>query len=59
MATPEHPPVERAPGVARALGLAVLAGLVGAGVAAALTGATSPLALADPGPLVRWGVPLM
>ena len=34
MATPEHPPVESAPGVARALGLAVVAGLVGAVVAA-------------------------
>src|SRR6478609_5996038 len=59
MATPEHPPVESAPGVARALGLAVVAGLVGAVVAASLTGATAPLELADPGPLVRWGVPLL
>ena len=59
MATPEHPPVESAPGVARALGLAVVAGLLGAVVAASLTGATAPLELADPGPLVRWGVPLV
>ena len=58
MATPEHRTAESAPGVARALGLAVAAGLVGAVVAAWLTGATAPLELADPGALVRWGVPI-
>ena len=45
--------------LARPLGLAVVAGLVAAVVAALLTGAVAPLALADPGPLVRWGVPLV
>ena len=30
-----------------------------AGLAAALTGAAAALALADPGPLVRWGLPLV
>ncbi len=59
MATPEHPPAESAPGVARALGLAVVAGLVGALVAAMITGATAPLQLADPGALVRWGLPIV
>ena len=59
MATPENPSVEAAPGLSRALGLAVLAGLVGAVVAAWITGAVAPLALADPGPVVRWGVPLV
>lgn len=59
MATPEQPPVERAPEVARPLGLAVGAGLLGVLVAAVLTGATAPLELADPGPLVRWGLPLV
>ena len=59
MATPEHPPAESAPGVVRALGLAVVAGLLGALVAAMITGATAPLQLADPGALVRWGLPLV
>ncbi len=59
MATPEHPPAESAPGVVRALGLAVVAGLLGALVAALITGATAPLQLADPGALVRWGLPLV
>ena len=60
MTTPEHPPADGASGVARALGLAVVAGLVGAFVAASLTGAgPHRLVLADPGPLVRWGVPLV
>lgn len=45
--------------LARPLGLAVAAGLVAAVVAAVLTGATAPLDLADPGPVVRWGVPLV
>ncbi len=45
--------------LARPLGVAVAAGLVAAVVAAVLTGATAPLELADPGPLVRWGVPLV
>ncbi|HYH74208.1 MAG TPA: cytochrome c oxidase assembly protein [Nocardioides sp.] len=58
MATSEDRTVASAPGAARALGLAVVAGLVGAVVAASLTGATAPLELADPGALVRWGVPI-
>ena len=41
------------------LALAVLAGLVAAGFAAVLTGAAAPLQLADPGPLVRWGLPVV
>jgi cytochrome c oxidase assembly factor CtaG/putative copper export protein len=45
--------------LARPLGLAVAAGFVAAVVAAVLTGATAPLDLADPGPFVRWGVPLV
>ena len=45
--------------LARPLGLAAVAGLVAAVLAALLTGAVAPLALADPGPLVRWGVPLV
>ena len=53
MATPETP------SPARPLGLAVAAGLVAAVLAAALTGAASALDLADPGPLVRWGLPLV
>ena len=43
----------------RPLGIAVAAGLVAAVLAAVLTGAASALALADPGPLVRWGLPLV
>ncbi len=53
MATPESP------SLARPLGIAVAAGLVAAVVAAVVTGATSALDLADPGPLVRWGLPLV
>ena len=53
MATPESP------SLARPLGIAVAAGLVAAVVAAVVTGATSVLDLADPGPLVRWGLPLV
>lgn len=37
----------------------VVLGLVGVVVGAVVTGATEPLALADPGPVVRWGVPLV
>ena len=53
MATPETP------SLARPLGIAVAAGVVAVVVAAVLTGATVALALADPGPLVRWGLPLV
>ncbi|WP_392543966.1 cytochrome c oxidase assembly protein [Oryzobacter telluris] len=53
MATREHPTL------ARPLGLALGAGLVAAVVAALMTGAVAPLDLADPGPLVRWGLPLV
>ena len=49
----------RTPSLARPLGVAVAAGLLAAGLAAALTGAAASLALADPGPLVRWGLPLV
>ncbi len=44
--------------LARPLGSTVAAGVVGVAVAALITGALAPLALADPGPLVRWGVPV-
>ena len=47
------------PSLARPLGIAVAAGLVAAALATALTGAAVALALADPGPLVRWGLPLV
>lgn len=47
------------PSLARPLGLALAAGLVAAVGAAALTGAVAPLDLADPGPAVRWGLPLV
>ena len=53
MATPESPSLAR-PARARRGGRPVLAV-----VAAAVTGATSALDLADPGPLVRWGLPLV
>ena len=53
MATPQTP------SPARPLGIAVAAGLVAAVLAAALTGAAVALDLADPGPLVRWGLPLV
>jgi putative copper resistance protein D len=43
----------------RPLGLAVGVGLVAAVAAALLTGAVAPLDLADPGPVVRWGLPLV
>jgi len=42
-----------------ALGLAVAAGLGAVVVAALITGAVAPLDLGDPGPLVRWGVPVV
>ncbi|MEO7422120.1 MAG: bifunctional copper resistance protein CopD/cytochrome c oxidase assembly protein [Ornithinibacter sp.] len=42
----------------RPVGTTVASGLVGVAVAAAITGALAPLALSDPGPLVRWGVPV-
>ncbi len=53
MATREHP------SLSRPLGLAVGAGLLAAVVAALMTGAVAPLDLADPGPVVRWGLPLV
>ena len=59
MATSERSSVAPSPGLARPLALMVAAGLLAAVVAAALTGATTPLDLADAGPLVRWGVPLV
>ncbi|GAA4410859.1 cytochrome c oxidase assembly protein [Fodinibacter luteus] len=59
MATPQTTSAARSAGLARPLGLAVAAGLLAAVVAAALTGAAAPLELADPGPLVRWGVPVV
>jgi hypothetical protein len=33
-------------------------GVIGVLAAAVVTGATAPLVLSDPGPLVRWGLPL-
>ncbi len=53
MATREHP------SLSRPLGLAVGAGVLAAVVAALMTGAVAPLDLADPGPVVRWGLPLV
>ena len=47
------------PSLARPLAIAVTAGLLAALLAAVLTGAAAALALADPGPLVRWGLPLV
>lgn len=47
------------PSLARPLGLALAVGLVTASAAAALTGVVAPLDLADPGPAVRWGLPLV
>ena len=47
------------PSLARPLGIAVTTGLLAALLAAVLTGAAAALALADPGPLVRWGLPLV
>ncbi|WP_286175877.1 cytochrome c oxidase assembly protein [Arthrobacter sp. NEB 688] len=43
----------------RPLLLTLAAALVALVPAAALTGAADPLALADPGPAVRWGVPVV
>ncbi|WP_245616082.1 cytochrome c oxidase assembly protein [Phycicoccus jejuensis] len=43
----------------RPLLLTLAAGLVALVPAALLTGAADPLALADPGPAVRWGVPVV
>ncbi len=42
----------------RPVGTTIATGLVGVAVAAVITGALAPLALSDPGPLVRWGVPV-
>jgi cytochrome c oxidase assembly factor CtaG/putative copper export protein len=53
MATPQSS------SLARPLGITVAAGLVAAVIAAAPPGAASALDLADPGPLVRWGLPLV
>lgn len=47
------------PTLARPLGIAVGAGLLAAVLAALSTGAVAPLDLADPGPAVRWGLPLV
>ena len=47
------------PSLARPLAIAVTTGLLAALLAAVLTGAAAALALADPGPLVRWGLPLV
>ncbi|MBR7744187.1 bifunctional copper resistance protein CopD/cytochrome c oxidase assembly protein [Phycicoccus sp. BSK3Z-2] len=44
---------------ARPLAVAVGAALVALVPAAVVTGAVDPLALADPGPVVRWGVPVV
>ncbi|MBM6403350.1 bifunctional copper resistance protein CopD/cytochrome c oxidase assembly protein [Phycicoccus sp. CSK15P-2] len=43
----------------RPLVVAVGAALLALAPAALVTGAVAPLALADPGPLVRWGVPVV
>ena len=40
-------------------GILVALGLVGAIVAALVTGAADPLFISDPGPLVRWGLPVL
>ena len=53
MATPQTP------SLARPLGVTLVAGLVAAVLGAALTGAAAALDLADPGPLVRWGLPVV
>lgn len=53
--TETRPPLTPGPVLAVLLGV----GLVGVVAAALLTGSTSPLQLSDPGPLVRWGVPLI
>jgi cytochrome c oxidase assembly factor CtaG/putative copper export protein len=45
-------------GPVRPLAVAVGAALLALVPAALLTGATAPLLLADPGPFVRWGVPV-
>ncbi|MGL5929663.1 MAG: cytochrome C oxidase assembly protein, partial [Dermatophilaceae bacterium] len=50
---------ERDPALARPLAVAVSTGLVVALAVAAATGAAAPLALADPGPVVRWGLPVV
>lgn len=47
------------PALGRPLAATVGAGLLAALLAALLTGIAAPLALADPGPLVRWGLPLV
>ena len=41
------------------VGLLVAIGLIGAVVAAMVTGAAAPVVISDPGPLVRWGLPVV
>ncbi|MGL5852552.1 MAG: cytochrome c oxidase assembly protein, partial [Phycicoccus sp.] len=50
---------ERDPTLARPLAITVGASLVVALVVAAATGVAAPLALADPGPVVRWSLPVV
>ena len=52
-------PRDGAPTAVRPLLVAVGAALVALVPAALVTGAVAPLALADPGPVVRWGVPVV
>lgn len=60
MADPQRPP---SPTVSRpslrALAIALVAAVLALVPAALATGAVAPLALADPGPLVRWGLPVV
>ncbi len=44
---------------ARPAALAVVAGLMMAVAGSLLTGASAPLVIGDPGPVVRWGLPLV
>lgn len=44
---------------ARPAALAVIAGLTMAVAGSLVTGASAPLAVGDPGPVVRWGLPLV
>ncbi len=54
-----HPPaVERPAGAWRSPLVLGATGVIGVLAAAVVTGATAPLVLSDPGPLVRWGLPL-
>ncbi|PKW26876.1 cytochrome c oxidase assembly protein [Phycicoccus duodecadis] len=55
----ESPEAPAAPVSLRALPVALGAALVALVPAAVVTGAVAPLALADPGPFVRWGVPVV